>query len=146
VTESEEFVLTDYSQTTIERLKSLEIKMALDDFGTGYSNFNNLRNLPVSILKTEKEFIDYIATDEYQQFLSKALVDLAHAAGMKLVAEGVETPEQLAHLMKNGTDYYQGYLFAPPLTRAELADSVHHFEVPSAIIEEIQKAEGSVIS
>jgi EAL domain-containing protein (putative c-di-GMP-specific phosphodiesterase class I) len=130
VTESEEFIQTDYSQTTIERLKSLEIRIALDDFGTGYSNFNNLRNLPVSLLKTEKEFIDNITTDEYQQFLSRVIVEMAHAAGMKLVAEGVETPEQLEHLMKNGTDYYQGYLFAKPLSKAELAANKVRFEQP----------------
>jgi EAL domain-containing protein (putative c-di-GMP-specific phosphodiesterase class I)/GGDEF domain-containing protein len=136
VTESEEFIETDYSQTTIERLKSLEIRIALDDFGTGYSNFNNLRNLPVGILKTEKAFIDNITTDEYQQFLSRIIAEMAHAAGMKLVAEGVETTDQLFQLSKNGTDYYQGYLFAKPLTKDELAKNRRKFEKPDPLFEE----------
>ena len=127
VTESQDVSDVDFSQTTIERLKSLDIKLALDDFGTGYSNFNSLRNLPVSILKTEKIFIDNIATDEYQQYLSKVLVDLAHAAEMKLIAEGVETEEQMEALTSNNIDYMQGYLFAKPLTLEELQKNVDKF-------------------
>lgn len=142
VTESQELSDTDYSHTTIERLKSLEIKMALDDFGTGYSNFNNLRNLPVSILKTEKQFIDNIVSDMYQQFLSKVLVDLAHEADMRLIAEGVETPEQMRELMKNGADYFQGYLFAKPLTPEELAASVHKFRERDGIFRAVKEELG----
>jgi EAL domain-containing protein (putative c-di-GMP-specific phosphodiesterase class I) len=58
------------------------------------------------------------------------IVEIAHAAGMKLVAEGVETREQLMHLMKNGTDYYQGYLFAKPMSKGELAENLERFETP----------------
>lgn len=130
VTEGQELISTGYSHTTIERLKSLDIKVALDDFGTGYSNFNNLRNLPVRILKTEKQFINNIATDGYQKFLTKVLVDLAHAADMILIPEGVETVEQMKELLETGADYFQGYLFAKPLSASELAASVHKFSVP----------------
>ena len=137
VTESKSLDDSGYTQTTIERLKSLDIKVALDDFGTGYSNFNNLRNLPVRILKTEKHFIDNIVTDEYQKFLSKVLVDLAREAGMKLIAEGVETIEQMRELMKNKTDYFQGYLFAMPLTEDQLAESVSRFEEKDPIFSQI---------
>ena len=127
MTESRDFDTAGYTHTTIERLRSLDVIVALDDFGTGYSNFNNLRNLPVRILKTEKNFIDNIATDDYQKFLTKVLVDLAHAAEMSLISEGVETVEQMAELLKNGTDYLQGYLFAKPLSAAELAEFTHKF-------------------
>ncbi|MDR0853231.1 MAG: GGDEF domain-containing protein [Clostridiales Family XIII bacterium] len=137
VTESQDLSENDYEQTTIERLKSLEIKMALDDFGTGYSNFNNLKNLPVSILKTEKEFIDDIAHDDYQKFLSKVLVDMAHEAKMKLIAEGVETKEQLQELLKNGADYLQGYLFAKPLPSEELGQMIDKFKQPDEIWAEL---------
>jgi len=133
VTESQSFESNDYSTTTIERLKSLDIKVTLDDFGTGYSNFNNLRNLPVRILKTEKQFIDNIVTDDYQKFLTKVLVDLAHAADMDLISEGVETYEQMKELLRNGADYFQGYLFAKPLTTAELEKFVYKFHEPDAI-------------
>jgi diguanylate cyclase (GGDEF)-like protein len=127
ITESEEVDDGGYSQTIVERLRALDVKIALDDFGTGYSNFNNLKFMPVGILKTEKQFIDDIVTDEYQQFLSYVLVELAHAADMKLIAEGVETPEQMSELMKNGADYFQGYLFARPLSAWELEEHTHKF-------------------
>jgi len=128
ITESQSLEDSGYSTTTIERLRSLDIKVTLDDFGTGYSNFNNLRNLPVRILKTEKQFIDNIETDDYQKFLTKVLVDLAHAADMNLIAEGVETYGQMKELLKNGTDFFQGYLFAKPLSAEELADYLHKFQ------------------
>jgi EAL domain-containing protein (putative c-di-GMP-specific phosphodiesterase class I)/PAS domain-containing protein len=133
ITESQDLESTGYSHTTIERLRSLEIKVALDDFGTGYSNFNNLRNLPVRILKTEKQFIDNIVTDDYQKFLTKVLVDLAHEADMSLISEGVETPEQMKELLKNNADYFQGYLFAKPLTAIELANSAYKFREPDGM-------------
>jgi diguanylate cyclase (GGDEF)-like protein len=130
ITESEEVDDGGYSQTIVQRLRALDIKIALDDFGTGYSNFNNLKFMPVGILKTEKQFIDDIVVDEYQQFLSYVLVELAHAADMKLIAEGVETPEQMRELMKNGADYFQGYLFAKPLSAEDLAENKHKFYEP----------------
>ena len=133
VTESQNLDMSDYSTTTIERLKSLDIKVTLDDFGTGYSNFNNLRNLPVRILKTEKQFIDNIVTDDYQKFLTKMLVDLAHAADMNLISEGVETYEQLKELLRNGADFFQGYLFAKPLTSGELEGMIYKFHEPDEI-------------
>ena len=133
ITESQNLENSGHSNTTIERLKSLDIKVTLDDFGTGYSNFNNLRNLPVRILKTEKQFIDNIVSDSYQQFLTKVLVDLAHAADMDLISEGVETYEQMKELLKNGADYFQGYLFAKPLTIKELEEHVYKFHEPDEI-------------
>ena len=143
VTESQDLVAVGgYSHTTIERLKSLEIKVALDDFGTGYSNFNNLRNLPVRILKTEKQFIDNIVTDDYQKFLMKVLVDLAHEADMCLISEGVETVEQMRVLLKNGADYFQGYLFAKPLTIPELEMFVYKFNEPDELLARV-KNEGN---
>jgi len=139
VTESQSLEKSGYSNTTIERLKSLDIKVTLDDFGTGYSNFNNLRNLPVRILKTEKQFIDNIVTDDYQKFLTKVLVDLAHAADMDLISEGVETYEQMKELLKNGADYFQGYLFAKPLSTEELESFVYKFHEPDEIFARAKK-------
>jgi EAL domain-containing protein (putative c-di-GMP-specific phosphodiesterase class I) len=83
--------------------------------------------MPVGILKTEKQFIDDIVVDKYQQFLSYVLVELAHAADMKLIAEGVETPEQMRELMKNGADYFQGYLFSKPLSAEDLIGNMNKF-------------------
>ena len=133
VTESQDLGQTGYSHTTIERLTSLDIKVALDDFGTGYSNFNNLRNLPVRILKTEKQFIDNIVTDDYQKFLTKVLVELAHEADMSLISEGVESIDQMKELLKNNADFFQGYLFAMPLSTEELAEAIHKFKEPDEL-------------
>jgi diguanylate cyclase (GGDEF)-like protein len=139
ITESEEIDTGDYSKTTIERIRALEIKMALVDFGTGYSNFNNLKSLPVAILKTEKQFIDDIAIDSYQQYLSYLLVELAHAADMKLIAEGVEDRAQMKELMKNGTNYFQGYLFAKPLSAMQLATNRNKFIDRDDMFDEVRK-------
>jgi len=139
LTESQRLEDSGYYHTTIERLKSLDIRVVLDDFGTGYSNFNNLRNLPVRILKTEKQFIDNIVTDNYQQFLMKVLVDLAHAADMALISEGVETYEQMKELLKNGADFFQGYLFAKPLSIGELEKFVYKFNEPDEIFTRARK-------
>ncbi|MDR1042408.1 MAG: GGDEF domain-containing protein [Clostridiales Family XIII bacterium] len=139
ITESEEVDDGGYSQTMLERLRALDVKIALDDFGTGYSNFNNLKFMPVGILKTEKQFIDDIVVDDYQQFLSYVLVELAHAADMKLIAEGVETPEQMRELMKNGADYFQGYLFAKPLSSSDLGEYAHKFREVDPMFETAHK-------
>jgi EAL domain-containing protein (putative c-di-GMP-specific phosphodiesterase class I) len=139
VTESQDLEESGHMHTTIERLMSLDIKVALDDFGTGYSNFNNLRNLPVRILKTEKHFIDNIATDDYQKFLTKVLVDLAHEAKMSLISEGVETVEQMKELLKTNADFFQGYLFAKPLSAKELAENMHKFNEPDPILTQAKK-------
>jgi len=139
ITESQSLTNSGYYNTTIERLRSLDIKVTLDDFGTGYSNFNNLRNLPVRILKTEKHFIDNIETDEYQKFLTKVLVDLAHAADMDLVSEGVETYGQMKELLKTGADFFQGYLFAAPLNAADLEKYVYKFHEPDELIAKAKK-------
>ena len=144
ITESEQINSVDYTKTTIERLKALDIKMALDDFGTGYSNFNNLKNLPVTVLKTEKEFVDDIVFDSYQQFLSYFLVQLAHKANMRLISEGVETVEQVKELLKNGVDYLQGYLFAKPLSAESLAENIENFKTANPIFGQInEEIEGS---
>jgi EAL domain-containing protein (putative c-di-GMP-specific phosphodiesterase class I) len=139
VTESQDLEESGHMHTTIERLMSLDIKVALDDFGTGYSNFNNLRNLPVRILKTEKHFIDNIATDDYQKFLTKVLVDLAHEARMKLISEGVETVDQMRELLKANADFFQGYLFAKPLSAGELAGNINKFNEPDPVISKAKK-------
>ena len=139
VTESQDVNTVDFSQTIIERLRTLDIQMALDDFGTGYSNFNNLKSLPVGILKTEKQFIDDIVVDRYQQFLSYMIAQLAHAADMKLIAEGVESYEQMKELIKNGADFMQGYLFAKPLGIKELTGNINKFKEVDPIFEKARK-------
>lgn len=127
ITESTQFTFTDLSLQTIRTLREKNVLVALDDFGTGYSNFNNLKTLPIDIVKIERVFVTHIDTDSYQQYLFHAMSELAHAADMKLVAEGVENREQVDILLKNGADYLQGYLFSKPLPASEMEAQLHHF-------------------
>lgn len=116
ITESTQFTFTDQPLNIIEQLRNHGILMALDDFGTGYSSFNNLKSLPVDIVKIEREFIKDIETNEYHQYLFRAMAELVHKADKKLIAEGVERKEQMDILVKSGADCLQGYLFSKPLT------------------------------
>ncbi|MDR2909144.1 MAG: EAL domain-containing protein [Oscillospiraceae bacterium] len=127
ITETAEVSFTGQAVGTIGRLRKAGVKMALDDFGTGYSNFNNLHKLPVSILKTERAFLVDIEKDDYLQHLFYLMVELAHAAGMVIIVEGVETEEQMRIMLKNGVDRMQGYLFGKPATVDEIRDSLDNF-------------------
>ncbi|MDL2327405.1 EAL domain-containing protein [Ruminococcaceae bacterium OttesenSCG-928-A11] len=139
VTESLEFTFSAYSMEIIGGLRALGVRFSLDDFGTGYSSFNNLKNLPVSTLKTERAFTADIEDDNYLQYFFYTMAELAHAAGMRLLAEGVETPKQLDILLKNGADLLQGYLFSKPLTGAELAAHLDDFTQVAPVFYEVRK-------
>lgn len=127
VTESTEFTFNAYSLKAINNLRFRGVRFSLDDFGTGYSSFNNLKNMPVSMLKTERDFITGIETDNYMQYFFYTMAELAHAADMCLIAEGVETAGQLAMILKNGADFVQGYYFSKPLPADEVGKSLARF-------------------
>lgn len=98
------------------QLRDIGVNLALDDFGSGYSSLTYLRSLPVGILKIDKSFIDKISSDEVQFQVVGSIIELGHTLGMSIVAEGVETEEQLAILTQAGCDHIQGYVFSKPLT------------------------------
>lgn len=100
---------------TIEKVKALGVSVAIDDFGTGYSSLSYLKNLPVDTLKIDREFIKDIPYDESDMHISAVIIFLARQLGFQVVAEGVETPEQLAFLQANHCDLAQGYLFSKPI-------------------------------
>ena len=105
---------------TVRNLRSLGISFSIDDFGTGYSSLNYLKYLPVSRLKIAKCFIDGITTDPNDRNITKTIINLAHNLGMKVIAEGVETLEQLEFLRRYECDEIQGYLFFKPLPAGEI--------------------------
>jgi diguanylate cyclase (GGDEF)-like protein/PAS domain S-box-containing protein len=118
VVEITEGLLLDASSAVSERLLQLRdagIQVALDDFGTGYSSLSYLKKFDIDYLKIDRSFTRNLAPNSSDMALSEAIIVMAHKLGLKVIAEGVETPEQCALLAAAGCDYGQGYLFARPL-------------------------------
>ena len=108
---------------TLNGLAALGIRIAIDDFGMGYSGFSHLRNLPAKQLKIDRSFVRNIRNDVSDAAIVSTTISLAHNLHLETIAEGVETPEQLAHLKAARCDQAQGYLFAaacPPAEAREL--------------------------
>ena len=103
-------------------LKRRGIRVALDDFGKGYSSLNYLRQLPISTLKIDKSFIDTISRDGRNKTITNLMVDIGKSMGMCVVAEGVETREQLEYLIEHQCDKIQGYLFSKPRSEEEIIE------------------------
>jgi diguanylate cyclase (GGDEF)-like protein len=101
-------------------LKELGVRIALDDFGTGQSSLNHLRRYPFDLVKIDREFVRDIPHDPNDVSLVRAVIELSHAFGMKVVAEGVETAEQQLMLLEMGCDYLQGFRISRPITAAAL--------------------------
>jgi EAL domain-containing protein (putative c-di-GMP-specific phosphodiesterase class I) len=100
-------------------LKTVGVRLALDDFGTGYSSLSSLRKLPVDTLKIHQSFVTGLGDGSGDAAIVGAVVELGHALGLNVVAEGVETDVQLAQLRDLGCDGAQGYLFGRPVTEDE---------------------------
>jgi len=104
----------------LRALKGLGVVLAIDDFGTGYSSLSYLQRFPLDILKVDKSFVDELGTEHGGEEIVAAVVNLAHALGLGVVAEGVETVRQFEVLRSLGCDFAQGYLFSRPLSAADL--------------------------
>jgi diguanylate cyclase (GGDEF)-like protein/PAS domain S-box-containing protein len=103
----------------LAELKSLGVRVAIDDFGTGYSNLSYLSRFPIDALKIDRSFVSEVATDQQHALLAKAVISLGHSLRLKVVAEGVETAEQLDFLRHHGCDEVQGYFFSKPVPPEE---------------------------
>ena len=112
-------------EEAIEKLRELRmmgIKVAIDDFGTGYSSLSYLKRFPIDTLKIDKSFVKDVCTDPDDAAIVRAIVTLGHALDLQVVAEGVETQEQLDYLIMLGCDVLQGYLLSKPLTNSDFEE------------------------
>lgn len=110
----------DSSIVILKELMDMGIRIALDDFGTGYSSLSYLRKMPINTLKIDKSFIDNITSNQKEESIINSIIEMAHSLKLKVVAEGVETKEQLLVLKKRKCDYIQGYYFSKPLPADEI--------------------------
>jgi diguanylate cyclase len=109
----------EYTIQVLSQLQEIGVRVAIDDFGTGYSSLSYLKHFPVNMLKIDRCFIQDITTDRHDATISLAIIDLAHSLSLKVIAEGVETAEQMQFLKEHGCDKFQGYFFSPPLPAPE---------------------------
>jgi diguanylate cyclase (GGDEF)-like protein/PAS domain S-box-containing protein len=106
---------------TIERLSELGVRLAIDDFGTGYSSLNYLKRFPIDTVKIDRSFVMEIPASSDDMAITTAVIAMAHRLDLEVVAEGIETLEQLKFLADQQCEYGQGYLFSKPVPLAEVA-------------------------
>lgn len=126
-----EGVLMDNNAEVIQRLqqfKAYGIQVAVDDFGTGYSSLSYLNKFQVDYIKIDRSFIRDLNLSPSNQTLCEAMISMAHKLNIKVVAEGVETKEQLTILKKMNCDYVQGFLFSPPVPAKEFEKIMHKYQ------------------
>lgn len=113
-----------YTYKILEQIRSKGIKILLDDFGKGYSSLSYLKDFPIDVLKIDKSFVDNICSNNIDSSITRAIIDMAKALNLKVLAEGVETEEQLRLLNNFNCEEYQGYLFSKPLPVDEIENMI----------------------
>jgi EAL domain-containing protein (putative c-di-GMP-specific phosphodiesterase class I) len=120
ITESAIMQDVSFARSQLERLRAMGIKIAIDDFGIGYSSLSYLVQFPVNTLKIDRSFVDGMGNSQENVKIVSTIISLAHNLGMDVVAEGVETAEQLHQLAELGCDYVQGYYVGKPINEAAI--------------------------
>lgn len=110
----------DAALFTIERLRELGVRLAIDDFGTGYSSLNYLKRFPIDTVKIDRSFVMEIPHNNEDMAITTAIIAMAHRLNLEVVAEGIETSEQLKFLADHDCEYGQGYLFSRPIPLLEI--------------------------
>ena len=131
---TESMILSDPQRAlaTVKSLSEIGVSFAVDDFGTGHSSLANLRRLPVHELKIDRSFVTPMFNEESDGVIVRSTIDLGHALGLKVVAEGVEDEVTLARLAELGCDRAQGYYFSKPIPPIEFMRWVSRYESRSA--------------
>jgi diguanylate cyclase (GGDEF)-like protein/PAS domain S-box-containing protein len=118
---------TEDTRLQLDQLKSLGLTLAMDDFGTGYSSLSYLKKFPIDIIKIDRSFIHEIPDNQDDMEITSAVIAMAHNLKLKVVAEGIETAEQLAFLRRHRCDVGQGYLFDRPIPGSELMEKLRRY-------------------
>jgi EAL domain-containing protein (putative c-di-GMP-specific phosphodiesterase class I) len=121
ITESVAMEDTRQTRAAFERLRQAGLHVSIDDFGTGHSSLAALRRLPAAELKVDRAFVTDLESSEHARSIVRAVVQMAHTLGLRVVAEGVETAAQRDLLVGMGCDELQGYLFAKPMSALAIA-------------------------
>jgi diguanylate cyclase (GGDEF)-like protein len=131
ITETAAMAHRDIASTAVAALKSLGVTVALDDFGTGFSSLSHLHGLAVQRLKIDRAFIKDLPGNADSAAIASAVISLAHSFGIGVLAEGIETREQLEFLLEQGCDEGQGYLFGRPMPAEEWETFLAHWSWPA---------------
>jgi diguanylate cyclase (GGDEF)-like protein/PAS domain S-box-containing protein len=107
----------------LKRLRELGVRLSIDDFGTGYSSLSYLKRFPIDKLKIDRSFVRDITSDANAAEIASTIIAMARSLQLSVLAEGVETPAQLAFLERHGCEYYQGYFFCRPVAAAQFPES-----------------------
>ena len=127
LTESAVMTNPEESAAILEQLSRMGVLVSVDDFGTGYSSINYLRRFPIDKLKIDRSFVKALDS-QVDASIVHAIISLAHSLRLKVVAEGVETAEQLRYLQSLGCDQYQGFHFSPPLSAPKFAELLRNWQ------------------
>lgn len=146
LTETALMMNLEQASRLIDRLRQLGVSIAIDDFGTGYSSLGYLRTLSFNSLKIDRSFVADLTLDAKARAVAEGLIDLAHRLRLKVVAEGVETEEQLAYLSRSGCDYFQGYLASKPVAPDKFEELLRGGAQLKALAKVLQGAPSSKFS
>lgn len=129
---TESAIVQDFQHTikTLNQLKSHGVNVSIDDFGTGYSSLSYLTNIPANNLKIDQTFIRNITVNTDYAIITKGIIEMAHNLNMKVIAEGVETPQEWTFLEQHRCDEMQGYLFSQPLPVGEVRKLLETYQYP----------------
>jgi len=133
---TETFLMQDSKSTAavLRALKAMGLQLALDDFGTGYSSLSYLRRFPIDTLKIDRSFVRDLTTDADDASIVSAVISMGKSLHMRVVAEGVETPEHLAFLQEQRCPEGQGYYFSPPVSAVEFAQLLGRIGAETALV------------
>jgi EAL domain-containing protein (putative c-di-GMP-specific phosphodiesterase class I) len=113
---------------TVDRLRAVGVRVALDDFGAGYSSLAQVRDLELDRIKIDRSFVDRVCEDPKIASLTRSIVDMARRLNLSCVAQGIERPDQLEELRRNGCAAGQGWLFAEAMPEAMIAGYIERQE------------------